>query len=189
MPTGLLVLLLCHPTLLSFKVGLAVALTGEALRIWGVGYSGTTTREGRVIAPQLVTAGPYAYVRNPLYVGNFVTALGFLIIGAGGLAWWLRIALTVLIVGSYGTVYGIIIPLEEEYLQSTFGRVYSEYKRAVPRVVPRLTPYVRQQGTFHWSVIRSAEIHTLALFFLMGCVMAAKLLLESMVWMAILRVC
>jgi len=89
-PSAALVLALCRPTKESFLLGLLVAALGEALRIWGVGYSGTTTRESRVIAPQLVTAGPYAYVRNPLYVGNFITAFGFVIVGCGGLDWSLR---------------------------------------------------------------------------------------------------
>jgi protein-S-isoprenylcysteine O-methyltransferase Ste14 len=177
-PAAALVILLCHPTVKSFVPGLLVAVLGEGLRIWGVGYSGTTTRESRVIAPQLVTAGPYGYVRNPLYLGNFITALGFLIVGAGGIGWVMRLLLGSIIVLSYVTVYGLIIPLEEEYLARTFGPIYSEYKRAVPRLVPRLTPYPRSQGTFDWRVIKTAEIHTLILFTLMGCMMLAKLILE-----------
>ena len=51
--------------------------------MWAVGYSGVTTRGDTVTAPALVTAGPYAYVRNPLYVGNFLTAAGFAIAFTG----------------------------------------------------------------------------------------------------------
>lgn len=186
-PSATLVILLCHPTATSFIAGLLIALLGEALRIWGVGYSGTTTRESRVVAPQLVTAGPYAYVRNPLYLGNFITALGFLVVGAGGMSWTLRLVLMAVIIVSYATVYGLIIPLEEEYLGRTFGQVYSEYKRAVPRLLPRLTPYPKRHGWFDWKVIKTAEIHTLALFVLMGCMMLAKLIVESRVWEIVLR--
>lgn len=186
-PAAALVVLLCRPTVKSFFLGLLVAMTGEALRIWGVGYSGTTTRDSRVVAPQLVTAGPYAYVRNPLYLGNFITAVGFLVVGAGGIGWVLRGALVCVTLVSYLTVYGLIIPLEEEYLARTFGQVYFDYKRVVPRVLPRFTPYARRQGTFDWQVIRYAEIHTLALFLLMGCMMAAKLVLELRVWELVLR--
>src|SRR5271165_2373809 len=71
------------PSAFSIAVGLPLAFAGEAIRCWAVGYSGTTTRGDTVTAPALVTAGPYAYVRNPLYVGNFLTAAGFAIAFTG----------------------------------------------------------------------------------------------------------
>src|ERR1700693_1881606 len=74
-----------RPSAGSIALGLPLALAGEALRCWAVGYSGVTTRSGTVTAPALVTAGPYAHVRNPLYAGNFLTALGFSIAFTGGL--------------------------------------------------------------------------------------------------------
>ena len=76
-PVALAALWLGRPSPASFALGLAVALLGEALRVWAVGYAGATTRESELAAPRLVTAGPYAFVRNPLYVGNCITALGF----------------------------------------------------------------------------------------------------------------
>lgn len=186
-PSAVLVVVLCHPTIESFVAGLGVALLGEALRCWGVGYSGITTRESRVIAPQLVTAGPYAHVRNPLYLGNFITAFGFLVVGSGGIDWSLRLGLGALIVASYVTVYGIIIPLEEEYLGRMFGDAYQEYMRHVPRLIPRLTPYEKRQGTFHWSVIKNAEIHTLILFTVIACTLFGKMVMDMRVWEIILR--
>src|SRR6201996_8802882 len=65
------------PSAFSIATGLPLAFAGEALRMWAVGYSGVTTRGDTVTAPALVTAGPYAYVRNPLYVGNALTGAGF----------------------------------------------------------------------------------------------------------------
>ena len=186
-PSALLIVILTRPTVASFVAGMVVALLGEALRMWGVGYSGTTTRASRVVAPRLVTAGPYAHVRNPLYLGNFITALGFLITGCGGIDWRMRLMLGAVLVASYVTVYGIIIPLEESYLASMFGAEYSEYLRTVPRIVPRLTPCENRYGSFDWGVIKTAEIHTLTLFTLIAAIMFAKLVMEMRVWEIILR--
>ena len=72
-----------RPDATGVALGLPLAIAGELVRCWAVGYSGVTTRGDAVEAPQLVTAGPYAYVRNPLYVGNFMTALGFAVAFTG----------------------------------------------------------------------------------------------------------
>jgi protein-S-isoprenylcysteine O-methyltransferase Ste14 len=185
-PTALLVVFFCRPTLTSFVLGLCIAMAGEGLRIWGVGYSGVTTRSSKVVAPRLVTAGPYAYVRNPLYVGNFLTALGFSVVGFGGIDWLTRLLLLGLLVASYATVYGIIIPLEEEYLERTFGASYAEYMRLVPRVLPRLKPYPQAEGSFEWRNIKHAEIHTIALFTLVFLFMCMRLVQELDVTAALL---
>ncbi|MBV8073922.1 MAG: hypothetical protein JO140_00735, partial [Candidatus Eremiobacteraeota bacterium] len=88
------------PSAASVALGLPLAFLGEAVRIWAVGYSGTTTRADAVTAPQLVTAGPYAHVRNPLYIGNFITALGFALGFTGGNAPPARLALVGLSLGT-----------------------------------------------------------------------------------------
>src|SRR5579862_3776389 len=108
------------PSALSVTLGLPIAFAGELIRCWAVGYSGVTTRGDVVEAPKLVTAGPYAYVRNPLYVGNFITALGFAIAFTGKNSGRARAAL---IGGSLATmlgVYATIVPHEEEFLRSEF---------------------------------------------------------------------
>ena len=152
------------PSPLSIGLGVPLALAGEALRCWAVGYSGVTTRGDVVSAPQLVTAGPYAYVRNPLYVGNFLTAVGFTLAFTGGNASPERAALAVLALGIMLAVYATIVPHEEAFLRRTFGSAYDDYARRVPAVIPRLRPAQPAHGRYDASVIRHAESRTFAIF-------------------------
>jgi protein-S-isoprenylcysteine O-methyltransferase Ste14 len=152
------------PSRASAAAGVPLALAGEALRCWAVGYSGVTTRSDQVTAPRLTTAGPYAYVRNPLYVGNFVTALGFTVAFTGasppGRRFWLGLAG----LGTMLAVYAAIVPLEEAYLRATFGEDFEAYAQRVPPVIPRATPAEPQQGHYDPSVIGRAESRTFATF-------------------------
>ena len=148
----------------SVASGIPVALAGEALRCWAVGYSGVTTRSDRVTAPALVTAGPDAHVRNPLYVGNFITALGFTIAFTGALSPANRLLLSVLGLGSMLAVYATIVPLEESYLRKTFGASFEEYVARVPRLIPRSVPSEPQNGAYDPSVIGRAESRTFLTF-------------------------
>lgn len=176
-PVALVLLVFGRPSIESAQIGIAIAALGELLRIWAVGYSGVTTRADIVTAPELVTAGPYTMVRNPLYVANAVIALGFWYAFSGGVslaeaAVMLAIVL-VLVVG----VYAIIIPLEEAYLAGHFGAAYRRYLEAVPSVIPigsRLTAAERT-GTWRADVIVRAEIITLTFFILMIVVVYLKL--------------
>ena len=163
-----------RPSANSVALGVPLALAGEALRCWAVGYSGVTTRSDRVTAPALVTAGPYAYTRNPLYVGNFLTALGFTLAFTGGVCARKRIALAALGLGSMLAVYAAIVPLEEAYLRRTFGEAFDDYAARVPRVVPLLAPSEPQQGTYDPNVIAKAETRTFVTFGAMLLALALK---------------
>ncbi len=162
------------PTAFSVAVGLPIALCGELVRCWAVGYSGVTTRDDRVTAPELVTAGPYAYVRNPLYAGNFVTACGFTIAFTGGNAAARRAALTGACLGIMAAVYAIIVPHEEQYLRTRFGPQYDAYRASVPPLIPALTPAAQQQGTWKADAIAAAESKTFFTFGAMLAVLALK---------------
>lgn len=158
------------PSAFSIAVGLPLAFAGEAIRAWAVGYSGVTTRSNAVEAPALVTAGPYAYMRNPLYVGNFVTACGFAIAFTGRNRPLTRAAI---VAGSLATMFGIyavIVPHEEAYLRSAFGDAFDTYAARVPRVFPALEPAAEQSGSYDPSVIGKAESRT---FITLGAMLAA----------------
>jgi protein-S-isoprenylcysteine O-methyltransferase Ste14 len=164
------------PSAFSIAVGLPIAFVGEAIRCWAVGYSGTTTRGDVVTAPKLVSAGPYAYVRNPLYVGNGITALGFAIAFTGKNDAAARAALVVGSVAALVGVYAVIVPHEEGYLRSTFGAAFEAYTDAVPRVVPLAAPAGPQEGTYDPSVIAKAETRTFVTFGAMLAILALKAL-------------
>jgi protein-S-isoprenylcysteine O-methyltransferase Ste14 len=164
------------PSAFSVAVGLPLAFIGEAVRAWAVGYSGVTTRGNTVEAPRLVTAGPYAYVRNPLYVGNFITAAGFALAFTGKNSAPARIGLVGASLAAMLGVYAIVVPHEERFLRETFGADYDDYTARVPRVVPALEPSEPQHGSYDPSVIGKAESRTFVTFGAMLAVLALKAL-------------
>ena len=168
-PVALALIIFGRPTLTSALVGIGIAAIGELLRIWAVGYSGVTTRADFVTAPQLVTAGPYSYVRNPLYIGNAMIAVGFWIAFSGDVSLARSALLLGFVVLLVVGVYATIIPLEEAYLSRTFGAEYEAYRSRVPRLVPLrgALPSSEQRGSWRSGVIAQAEIITLVFFALM----------------------
>ncbi|MBV8172297.1 MAG: isoprenylcysteine carboxylmethyltransferase family protein [Candidatus Eremiobacteraeota bacterium] len=177
LPVALALVIFGQPTEFSAAIGVAIALCGELIRIWAVGYSGATTRADVVTAPKLVTAGPYAMMRNPLYVGNAIIAIGFTVAFSGGVplmqSFWLLAFVLVIVIGVYTT----IVPLEEEYLARAFGMRFTQYTTLVPRFIPWKGPIdkSKQEGKWNRSVINSAESTTIGLFVLMVIVLVLKL--------------
>ena len=164
------------PSAFSITVGLPLAIAGELVRCWAVGYSGVTTREDHVTAPELVTAGPYAHVRNPLYVGNFLTAAGFAIAFTGKNSLPARIGLVGASLGLMAGVYATIVPHEEAYLRSQFGAVFDRYCEEVPPVLPQRETNVESRGTWKPDVIAQAETKTFLTFGAMLAVLAWRAL-------------
>jgi protein-S-isoprenylcysteine O-methyltransferase Ste14 len=164
------------PSALSIALGLPLAFAGEAIRAWAVGYSGVTTRSNAVEAPALVTAGPYAYVRNPLYIGNAVTGLGFALAFTGKLAPAARLGLVGGALGVMLGVYAIIVPHEEAYLRETFGDAFDAYAARVPRAIPTLDPVSHPEGTYDPGVIAKAETRTFVTFGAMVVALALRAL-------------
>lgn len=131
-PFLILMVIVARPTWISMAGGGLLLLAGELLRFWGVAYAGPLTRvTGSVGAPELVVTGPFAYVRNPLYVGNIVMYAGIGIM-ANALFPWLVLAALAYFVFQYA----MIVSLEEEFLARQFGASYEEYRKRVPRFLP-----------------------------------------------------
>jgi protein-S-isoprenylcysteine O-methyltransferase Ste14 len=145
-PIPLLILLLWKPkpALEPFLWGLGLILVGETFRMWAVAHAGGATRTRDVGAPELVTSGPFARTRNPLYLANTLIYLGIACL-AGGRLIWVLIAL-----GFSCLQYTLIVSLEEETLVKLFGFEYEFYRRHVPRWLLRPLPW-------SWSIPRSPD--------------------------------
>lgn len=173
-PYGILLLIFGKPGAASFAAGVVVALIGEAIRCWGVGYAGKPTRKSTLDAPALVTAGPYAYVRHPLYVGNSLMGIGGLIMASGNASPLLILLFAAAFILFYGTVYGALIPLEEDFLRGQFGDEYRRYEQSVGRIFPRSGPYAAAAGTFRWETA-TTELHTFLPFLAVVVIMGFKI--------------
>ena len=135
-PFILVLILFSRPAPLPTVLGSLLIALGEWLRIWAVGYAGGSTRTRTLgAARDLVTAGPYAHVRNPLYLGNFVLSIGVCVVAN---VYWM---IAVLVIG-FLIQYTPIILSEETYLLKLCGDRYRTYCATVPRLIPHPRPYV-----------------------------------------------
>ncbi len=116
-------------------LGLVMALAGQALRFYTLGLvpEGTSGQGSLLQATELNTRGPYAFVRNPLYVGNLGICLGLLLIAHDPWVYLLGL-------GFFFGEYFFIIRAEESFLRSRFGPAFDAFRSKVPRWVPRLSP-------------------------------------------------
>lgn len=134
-PTGFafaaVYLWLARPTWTSIAAGSAVAAAGLALRAVASGH--LTKNAG------LTTTGPYAYTRNPLYLGSLVLAAGFAITAR---SLWLALGMLLIFL----VLYLPVIRSEEAFLGAQFPQ-FEDYARRVPRLFPRI-PGAPGQGAF-----------------------------------------
>lgn len=121
------------PAALGLAAGALLAVLGEALRLWVIGYAYIVRggRDGRAYAEELVREGLFAHARHPLYTGNLLIACGL----------WLMYGtpFTILfVIPFFFLVYWAMALNEEEYLISRFGGEYRDYMATVNRFVPDL---------------------------------------------------
>jgi len=121
----------------SLPLGLLIAVCGELIRLWAVSWAGSETRTtGKVGGTYLVINGPYAHVRNPLYVGNILIYFGL-----GIMSFALFPYLQIFALAFFIFQYHEIIKEEEGFLKEKFGNDFTDYIKNVPRIFPRLSPY------------------------------------------------
>ena len=126
-PLGFLVavayLFFGHPRLWTILASLLLVLPGLALRAYAAGYIRKNA--------ELTQTGPYAYTRNPLYLGSLLIVLGF---GLAAGSWSMAALLTAVFL----LIYLPTITAEEQYLRATFP-AFDSYAARVPRLLPRLS--------------------------------------------------
>lgn len=132
------VLLAARPTPASWQWGFAVALAGEAIRVWAAGH----LEKGR----EVTRSGPYRCTRHPLYLGSAVMAAGIVIASRSALA------------AAIATVYmaatiAAAIRTEEAFLRRTFGAAYDDYRAARGDPMPRRFSFARAMRNREYRAI------------------------------------
>ena len=159
---GVAYVIFCRPTLALFMAGGAVAAAGVVLRAFAAGHL--------VKNRALATGGPYAYTRNPLYLGSALIMAGLVVAAGNGV---LAAACLVL----FSAVYWAVIRREEEYLRREFGDEYERYAQNVPLFIPRIR---RNAGgeSFDWQQYRKNHEHEALLGYL-----AIMIFLALKIWL------
>jgi protein-S-isoprenylcysteine O-methyltransferase Ste14 len=154
-PCGFLLLItfawLSEPSRLSMSFGIPLSILGLALRGWASGHLAKDR--------QLATSGPYSYIRNPLYAGTLIAALGIVI--ASRSIW-----LGLIFAGAFGLIYLPAVELEEQHLYKIFPN-YATYANQVRRFLP-VNHVSGDNRRFSWALYRRNEEYKAALGFLIA---------------------
>jgi protein-S-isoprenylcysteine O-methyltransferase Ste14 len=121
---------LARPTWRFLAFGAILIVPGLLIRALASGH----VRKNEALA----TSGPYAYTRNPLYLGSLLIGMGF---GVAARSWWVGAALVVM----FFAIYLPVIRDEESFLRQNFPE-FDEYAQRVPRMVPRMFPRIAPQS-------------------------------------------
>ena len=152
-----------QPDVKSLALGLPVSVLGLLLRAWATGHVEKNIR--------LAESGPYAYVRNPLYLGTLLVAAGFVVASR---RWWLA--------ALFGAVFLLIylpaIELEEQHLRKLFPS-FAAYAERVPALWPTLAR-ARHKERFRWGLyVRNREYQALIGFALGAALLVTKVLVPK----------
>ena len=127
---------LAQPTVKSILLGAALVVPGLLIRAVASGQLHKNE--------QLATTGPYAYTRNPLYLGSLILSVGFALAAR---SWWIVGGIIVL----FFAIYLPVIRAEEGFLRERFPQ-FEDYVRQVPRLFPRVSTSSQDRGVFSWDL-------------------------------------
>jgi len=135
--------------------GAVLTVAGELIRLWGVLHIGAISRTRSERLGPLVDTGPFALVRNPIYIGNILLWVGFAL--TARLVWFAPVVVVLL-----GVEYHAIVKWEEQLLVARLGGAYSAYCARVPRWLPRIKgPGPYSGATQGWRATLFSERGTL----------------------------
>ena len=152
-----LLVIFAKPQLLGISIGMVLIFLGESVRIWAAGH----LRKNEV----LTVTGPYAYVKNPLYIGSILITAGFCILADN----------IYLLAAAYFMFCFHYIPykkrVEEDRLKKHFGDQYEEYDEKVPEYLPRWTPYSDKKASWQFRCFIENSEEGILLIVLAGIVL------------------
>ena len=155
-PSGFLIVVVfawwAQPTTESMLWGLPVSLLGLLLRGWAAGCLAKNQ--------QLATGGPYAYTRNPLYLGTLLVAAGLSIASRSP-------SLAILFAAVFLLVYLPVIQNEEQHLRKLFP-AYADYAEHVPMLLGRATRPAQRGTPFRWQLYLKNQEYQAAIGYLAG---------------------
>lgn len=154
-----------HPQIKWLLCGAGIAVCGLIVR----GYAAGHLRKHQ----QLATSGPYAFTRNPLYLGSILLAAGFCVASHS----WIS---TLLLAAYLAIFYPAVIKREQTELQATYGDAFVRYASQVPAFWPRLTPAMASTERFSWPLYRQNREYEAAV----GLAVAMVILWMLMLWRA-----
>ena len=134
---AILLLLFAKPEPIGMGVGMILIMMGEAIRIWAAGHLQKNEF--------LTVTGPYAYVKNPLYIGTILITAGFCIFADN---------IYMLAVATFAFCFHYIPykkKVEGDRLKKIFGSQYVDYDEKVPEYVPRRTPYSNEKARWQFK--------------------------------------
>jgi protein-S-isoprenylcysteine O-methyltransferase Ste14 len=160
---------LARPAWRSMALGAILIVPGLLIRALASGH----VRKNEALA----TSGPYAYTRNPLYLGSLLLGVGFAVAAR---SWWVGIALVIM----FFAIYVPVIRDEEAFLRQKFPE-FEEYARRVPRMLPRMFPRIAPQsgteettGGFSFDLyLKHREYNALIGSVLLTCALIIKMML------------
>jgi protein-S-isoprenylcysteine O-methyltransferase Ste14 len=132
-----LLVVFAKPSLSGLVIGMILIIVGESIRIWGAGH----LQKNEV----LTVTGPYAHVKNPLYIGTILITAGFCILADN---------IYLLAVATFAFCFHYIPykkRVEGDRLRKIFGSQFEDYDQKVPEYLPRWTPYLKKKGSWQFK--------------------------------------